>query len=360
VSAVSATQRSQKAVATLKRLSADNTALQASVSELRKGQRQYALGLRITQDASSKLHAAHDELRDTQAALAESQEQLQRVHATCAALRADSAALEASDAVLREEWGGVQQELSMLRRRVQDVDEERWRQAQMDLLAAPGTGGDVPDLLPTEGGSAAGAVGGRQKGPSYARPTEAWVSSRPEGLLPEAEPQGAAALEAALSELHACLVDQAPALLPLLRRVGNCLHHERAFHLQARADMLNTVYPTGRHTAQAGSDSGLSLMRDSAVKRAIGKRRADDDMVAAAFANIREHDGVYVEEGKQSDGSGGALVVRSGKEGRGNGRQGAAAGATVPVPGVDTTAALAELRRHRKAVRDAHALRAAR
>ena len=258
----------------------------------------------------------------------------------------------------------MQQELSMLRRRVQDVDEERWRQAQMDLLGAPGTGSDVPDLLPTEGGSAAGAVGGPQKGPSYARPTEAWVSSRPEGLLPEAEPQGAAALEAALSELHACLVDQAPALLPLLRRVGNCVHHERAFHLQARADMLNTVYPTGRHTAQAGSDSSsgtsVSLMRDSAVKRAIGRRRADEDMVAAAFANIRAHDGVYVEEGKQSDGGGGALVVRSGKEGGDNGRHGAAAGATVPVPEVDTTAALVELRKHRKAVRDAHALRAAR
>jgi len=377
--ALSAAARVEKAAARLKCMAADNAALHRTVTELRKSQRQHAVGLRVQEHASSRLAAAHAELVHTQAALTEAQDQLQQATATCATLRADSAVLQASDGVLREEWGGVQQELALLRRRVSDVDEERWRQAQLDLLAAPGVAVAVPDLLPTEGGSAAGGASRLRDGPSYSQPTEAWVASRPEGLLPEAEPHGAAALEASLSELHARLVEQAPALLPLLRRVGNCVHHERASHLQARADMLQTVYPTPApsipqrggsqwDTAESrqsqpvdrrvgvGSGSSLTgLVSDSTVKRAVNSRRADEAMVAVAFANIRYHDGVYVEP-VEGVGAGPLFVWQQ----KGSSAAAKSSSKSKSSSGVDTAAALAELRGHRKTVRDAHALRSSR
>ncbi len=334
----------------VRQLMSDNAALSENVSTLLQQQRQYQLGLRITQDSTMKLQVAHEKIKKLESELEDTKYEMQRIQDRCDALGTESEQLMSSDQVLRDEWSNVQQELTMLRRRVSELDDERWRQAQMDLLAAPGVKSTVPDLLPTEGGSGAGADMNIMQ-PSYLRTTIAAEASRhPSSIsFTDTSLQGAAALEAAISDLHARLLEQAPTLLPLLRHIGNCIHHERAHHMQTRVNLLNTAFPISSHKnndvhliAEQRLSNG-ALINKNTVRHVVSERRHEDVLLSTAYLNIKNNDGILVNENNNIITAGNNFFT--GTKNINNFKS------------VSTSSTLAELRKHRKAIRDAHSKR---
>ncbi len=208
----------------------------------------------------------------------------------------------------------------------------------------------MPDLLPTEGGSA----GGLERyslldGPSYAHPTESSRSGRANRSAPVSE--GAAALEAAISELHEGLVSHAPFLLPLLRRVGNSIHYERTRHLQNRADMISTVFPIdgAAEAPEFESPNLSSLASDEEIARAVSSRHHYNVDVATSYAAIQNTRGIAPDDARKR--------VRELSASAGNAAQAPRLNTSTPAIDVHANVALSALRKHRKELRDAHALR---
>jgi len=328
--------RGYRASGKLRKLQHENEQLVQEMASLRKQKRQYALGLKITQDVGDKLKVVMQKNAELCAALDDARDAAKTAHANYASLRDDRKYHSQTAAELSAEREALQEEVQMLRLRVKEVDEERWRQAHMDIES------HIPDLLPTEGGSAAGTGVYMTDIPSYAMHTTSSRSGRTDDID---YPAGTAAvtLEQAMSELHEGLVAQAPYLLPLLRRLGNSIHYERTRHIKNRADLLSVVYPLEGGAVGTAVDPPTDrflLDADSFAVRSINSRRNYKVDVAAHYSNIQRNGGMLL------------YPTNSTEEKNSSPKFQASTG------GIDTGAALAALRSHRKQVRDAHTMRA--
>ena len=331
--------RGNKLSGKMRKLQHENESLIQEMADLRKQKRQFLLGLKITQESGDRLKEAikenkllREEITDAQRAVVAAQENY-------ANLREDFQTRSQTDAQRADEHEALLREVQMLRARVKEVDAERWRQAQVDALSAPGVGANIPDMLPIEGGSAAGAGRLQTNVPSYAQPTTSSRTGRSDEYPPAA---GAPALEQALSELHSGLMTQAPSLLPLLRRVGNCIYYERTRYIKQRADLLSVVYPLDHETQTSSSETDLPTHRMIAVEdkeaiRSINARRNFNVDVGAHYssAGSQKPNKHFASNSNSYTGSS-QFQANSG--------------------GIDTSAALSALRKHRKAVRDAQLL----
>ncbi len=331
--------------AKIRKLMHENEQLLLELTALKQMRRQYALGLKVSQDSEKKLKAANREIADLQMELDDARNVAAIARSNYDSLNSDRRENLRAESRYREDNEALQEEVEMLRARVKEVDEERWRHLQFDSIA--GINSTVPDLLPTEGGSAAGIERySLLDGPSYALPTESSRSGR--AYKSVAISDGAAALETAISELHEGLVSHAPFLLPLLRRVGNSIHLERTRHLQNRADMISTVFPTGGllETPEFGFPSVDPLASDEDIARAASSRHHHNTNVATSYAAIQNSRGAVPED-----------RVRELSVSVGNAIQTPRFQTSAPAGVMHTNAALAALRKHRKELRDAHALR---
>eukprot|EP01036_Dinobryon_divergens_P026053 gene26052-34656_t len=271
----------------LKKSGQEREALREQFETLKMRERQFLMSSKLAHDASRRLRSSHQDLQRARKALDAEQLKAAGREKDLQLLRSDCEQTRQAEQSLRSERARLLAEMSLLRDRVRQAEDEKRRSVKIDKFigkhaSADAHGFDEPRTLP--------GYHSRKVTP----PRSVWQGlplqsaaglgfNYSQGMYLRSEeqnPSDSIAMEEAMGALHEGLIAQCPALLPAFRRLGEQIHHERAKALERTSSLLSLLGHGSTDSAKKKAFGSVSTESNRPPKSSSSvTRRADESVI---------------------------------------------------------------------------------